>query len=49
MLGVAKMKTVKGIGVGEEAVIGELLRYKSEARLGTAKAKIALLLAEECK
>ncbi len=48
MLGVAKMKTVKGIGVGEEAVIGELSRYKSGAQLGTVKARIALLLAEEC-
>ena len=47
-LGVSKMKTVKGRTVGDEAVIGELVRYRRGARFFGSKARIALLEAEEC-
>ena len=49
MLKISQMQTLKGIGVGDEAVIGELLRYKKGGNYPSAnRAKIALLKAEEC-
>lgn len=49
MLKISQMQTLKGIGVGDEAVIGELLRYKKGGNYSSAKrAKIALLKTEEC-
>ena len=49
MFGVSQMKTVKGVGVGEEAVIGELLRYRRGIHsLSASRAKIALIEAQEC-
>lgn len=48
MLCVSNMKVVKGVGVGDEAVIGELqlfCRKNPESRRG---ARIALLAAREC-
>ena len=48
MLGVTQMKMIKGVGIGEEAVIGELLRYHRGARLASRRARIALIEAEEC-
>ena len=48
MLSTTQMRTVKGVGIGEEDVIGELLRYRRGTRLCGSKAKIALVEAEEC-
>ena len=47
MFSLSKMRTVKGRGVGDEAVIGELVEYNC-GRLYTGKAQIALICKEVC-
>ena len=48
MLKFSKKKTVKGIGFGDEAVIGELVKYRKGDMLGRGRARIAMLEADVC-
>ena len=46
MLCVSKMQTVKGRAVGEESVIGELVRYRNGCDYFDRRARIALINAD---
>jgi hypothetical protein len=48
MYGFQKMRTVKGRGIGEESVIGELIKYKKYGSQFKKKAMIAYLDTDEC-
>ena len=48
MIETSQKKTIKGCGLGEEAVIGELVKYRRGATFNTRRARIAILDASDC-
>ncbi len=41
-------KTIKGLGFGDEPIIGELVKYRRGVSLDTRRARIAILDADDC-
>ena len=48
MICLSKMQTVKGEGIGEESVIGRLVKYQSYRSFSAPQARIALIDGDDC-